>query len=756
MPETAASASREILTRLHDVMASKSNAQAKLNQVVTIIAEVLKSEVCSVYLRREGVLELYATRGLNQAAVHVTKLAMGEGLVGTIAEQISTLNLDEATSHPDFAYKPETGEELFHSFAGVPIIRKGDAVGVLCVQHAEPRGYEEVEIEALQTVAMVLSELIANAGLIDNAHARGSKMVNRESTLLSGLKLVDGMARGFAVYHNPRITIEHTVAEDTEAERHRVYSAFDKMREQIDRMASQAEFGGEGEHREVLEMYKMFAYDEGWSRRINEAIDSGLTAEAAIERVQQRTRMRMRQIDDPLLADRMHDLEDMANRLLRIVSGQLGTAAQAGLRQDTILIAKNLGPAELLEYDRRRLKGVILEEGSLTAHVTIVARAMGVPVLGRVRDVWRTIGDGDPVLLNANESVAFARPTPSIEEAFESKLSASQKRRAALAALKSVPPITKDGTRISLMVNAGLRDDVNALALTGADGIGLFRTEFQFLISATMPQRERQQRLYRDVLEAAGDHPVVFRTVDIGGDKALPYLRNSQHDEENPAMGWRALRLALGREGLMKAQARALIEAAAGRTLNVMFPMVSEPWEFEEARAIFVAQRAWLASRGKALPKAIRYGSMLEVPALAECLDLLLPNLDFLSIGTNDLTQFLFAADRADPRLAERYDWLSPSILRFLKRVADQCHTANVPVTVCGEMGGRPLDCLALLGIGIERVSITPAAVGPIKAMIVSAELPSLREHMNKLLAAPVRDMRANLAEWAERHGVET
>jgi phosphotransferase system, enzyme I, PtsP len=755
MLETAASASREILTRLHEVMASRANAQAKLNQVVTIIAEVLKSEVCSVYLRRDGVLELFATRGLNQAAVHVTKLAMGEGLVGTIAEQISTLNLDEATSHPDFAYKPETGEELFHSFAGVPIIRKGDAVGVLCVQHAEPRGYQEVEIEALQTVAMVLSELIANAGLIDNAHARGSKTIIRETTRLSGLKLVDGMARGFAVYHNPRITIEHTVAEDTEAERHRVYSAFDKMREQIDRMASQAEFGGEGEHREVLEMYKMFAYDEGWSRRINEAIDSGLTAEAAIERVQQRTRMRMRQIDDPLLADRMHDLEDMANRLLRIVSGQLGTAAQAGLRQDTILIAKNLGPAELLEYDRRRLKGVILEEGSLTAHVTIVARAMGVPVLGRVRDVWRTIGDGDPVLLNANESVAFARPTQSIDEAFESKLSASQKRRAALAALKNVPPITKDGTRITLMVNAGLRDDVNALALTGADGIGLFRTEFQFLISATMPQRERQQRLYRDVLEAAGDHPVVFRTVDIGGDKALPYLRNSEQEEENPAMGWRALRLALGREGLMKAQARALIEAAAGRTLNVMFPMVSEPWEFEEARAIFVAQRAWLASRGKALPKAIRYGSMLEVPALAECLDLLLPNLDFLSIGTNDLTQFLFAADRADPRLAERYDWLSPAILRFLKRVADQCHAVKVPVTICGEMGGRPLDCLALLGIGIERVSITPAAVGPIKAMVVSADLPSLRQHMAELLAAPVRDMRSNLADWAERHGVE-
>jgi phosphotransferase system, enzyme I, PtsP len=358
----------------------------------------------------------------------------------------------------------------------------------------------------------------------------------------------------------------------------------------------------------------MFAYDEGWARRINEAIDSGLTAEAAIERVQQRTRQRMRQIDDPLLADRMHDLEDLSNRLLRIVSGQMGTAAQLGLRQDTILIARNLGPAELLEYDKRRLKGVVLEEGSLTAHVTIVARAMGVPVLGRVRDVRRQIAEGDLLLLDSVAGNVFVRPSGGMEEAFEAKLALRQKRKAAFAALRDVPPVTKDGHRITLMVNAGLRDDVAALDTTGADGIGLFRTEFQFLVSATLPQRERQQRLYKEVMDAAGDRPVIFRTVDIGGDKALPYLNKADADEENPAMGWRALRLALDRDGLMKVQARALIEAASGRTLNVMFPMVSEAWEFAEAKALFEAQRQWLGARGRRLPTGIRYGAMLEVP----------------------------------------------------------------------------------------------------------------------------------------------
>jgi phosphotransferase system enzyme I (PtsP) len=755
MPSAAASA-REILTRLHDVMASRSAAQAKLNGVVNIIGEALDSEVCSIYLLREGLLELFATRGLAQEAVHVTKLAPGEGLVGTIAANVETLNLDQAAAHPDFAYRPETGEEKFHSFAGVPIIRKERAVGVLAVQHADPRKYEEVEIEALQTVAMVLSELIANAGLIDPAGGASTRPQSTAPVHMPGFKLVEGMARGLAVFHQPRVVIEHTVAEDTEAERHRVYAAFDKMREQIDRMASQAEFGVGGEHDEVLAMYRMFAYDEGWSRRINEAIDSGLTAEAAIERVQQRTRMRMREISDPLLADRMHDLEDLSNRLIRIVSGQLGTAAQLGLRQDSILIARNLGPAELLEYDRRRLKGVVLEEGSLTSHVIIVARAMGVPVLGRVRDVKRQIAEGDLLLLDVGEESVFVRPTTAMEEAFEAKLALSQKRRAAFAQLKSEVPITRDGHRVTVMVNAGLRDDVAALDITGADGIGLFRTEFQFLVSATLPRQQEQQKLYRSVLDAAGERPVTFRTVDIGGDKALPYLNHDDGGhEENPAMGWRALRLALDRDGLMKAQARALLEAGGGRSLNIMFPMVSEPWEFDQARALFEAQHAWLSSRGRKLPAEVRYGAMLEVPALAEVLDMLLPRLDFLSIGTNDLTQFLFAADRAHPKLALRYDWLSPAILRFLKRVNDEASAAGVPVAVCGEMGGRPLEAMALIGLGIDRLSITPAAVGPIKAMVRSLDRAALIAHMAGLIAQPPERFRESLEQWAREHSVE-
>ncbi len=752
----AVAAARTILTRLHEVMASRSHAQAKLNTVVEVIGESLDSEVCSIYLLREGMLELFATRGLAQEAVHVTRMAIGEGLVGTIAGNVETLNLAEATAHPDFSYRPETGEEKYHSFAGVPIVRRERCVGVLCVQHADPRRYEEIEIEALQTVAMVLSELIANAELVDEDEAWGLSANHTGTERLAGLALVKGLAMGQAVFHQPRVTIEHTVAEDTEAERQRVYLAFDKMRDQIERMAAQAEFGVGGEHEEVIQTYKMFAYDEGWARRINEAIDSGLTAEAAIERVQQRTRMRMRQIDDPLLADRMHDLEDLSNRLLRTVSGQLGTAASKGLRQDAILIARNLGPAELLEYDKRRLKGVILEEGSLTAHVVIVARAMGVPVLGRVRGLRGLVREGDQLLLDADAGTATVRPTQPLVEAFEARFAKSREKQATWAAMRDVEPRTLDGTRIMVMMNAGLRDDVPMLNLTGADGIGLYRTEFQFLVSATLPSRERQTRLYREVLEAAGTRPVVFRTVDIGGDKALPYLNHDDGDgEENPAMGWRALRVALERQGLLKAQARALLEAAAGRTLNVMFPMVSEPWEFDAAKAVFEKQITWMHSQKKRLPDEIRYGAMLEVPALAEVLDILAPKLSFLSIGTNDLTQFLFAADRANPKLAERYDWLSPSILRFLRRVLNNLEGHPVDVTICGEMGGRRLEALALMGLGIRRLSITPVSIGPVKELVRKVHLGELTVQMERWLASPPPDMRAALTQWAWGHGID-
>ncbi len=750
----AAGSARELLRRLHDVMAARTPTQAKLDQVVGLIAEALESEVASIYLLRDGMLELFATRGLKQAAVHVTRLAFGQGLIGTIADQRAVLNLAEASAHPHFAYRPETGEELFHSFAGVPIVRRERVVGVLAVQHVQPREYAEVEIEALQTVAMVLAELITAAGLVDE-DASAARPRNDLPMRIAGIRLVEGMAQGVAVFHQPRVTITQTVAEDADEERARLAHAFVRMREDIDAMVSRAEFAGPGDHDEILETYKMFAFDEGWARRINDAINSGLTTEAAIEAVTQAQRIKLASASDPYLRERIHDLEDLSNRLIRIVSGQSGTAAQLGLREDAILIARNLGPAELLEYDRRWLKGVALEEGSLTAHVTILARAMGIPVLGRCRGLREAVQDGDPLLLDTPSGALIVRPPAAVLQSFEEQSALRARKQEAFGRLRDLPAQTLDGVHIGLMINAGLRTDLPALEMTNADGIGLFRTEFQFLVSATLPRKGRQVALYRDVLAAAGTRPVIFRTVDIGGDKAVPYMSDREHPEENPAMGWRALRLALERPGLLAAQARALLEASAGQTLNLMFPMVSETWEFAEARAIVEDRRQRLAKAGIPHASHVRYGAMLEVPALAEVLDELLPIVDFLSIGTNDLTQFLFAADRGNPRLADRFDWLSRAVLRFLERIVRACDTAGVPVSVCGEMGGRPLEALALVALGVRRLSITPAAVGPVKAAIRTATLETLRAAMRDWLATPGTNIRTELLALAARESIQ-
>ncbi len=747
------SASREILRRLHDVMAARLDPQSKLNSVTKSIARGLRSEVCSLYLLRDGLLELYATEGLAQNAVHVTKLRIGEGLIGTIAERRLPLNLAEARAHPDFAYRPETGEDEFHSFAGVPILRQGDAVGVIAVQHSDPRDYGDEEIETLQTVAMVLAELIIAEGLVDDKAIAAARAQRTGAQRLSGQKLVDGLARGVAVFHQPRVEIEHTVAEDIDAEKTRVRDAFQTMRAQIDKMMSQAEFGGIGEHQDILQTYKMFAFDEGWGRRIDNAIDSGLTAEAAIERVQQRTRVSMRRTQDPYLLERLNDLDDLANRLIRIVAGRIGTAADLGLAEDSILIAKNLGPAELLEYDRRRLKGVILEEGSPTAHVIIIARAMGVPVLGRCRQVKEAIATGDLLIVDATSEAIFARPNAEMIRQYENRIALRAKRQAEYAAVRDLPSVTQDGTRVELMMNAGLKVDLGGLSVTNADGIGLFRTEFQFLVSATLPRRQAQTQLYKQVLDAAGHKPVVFRTVDIGGDKAVPYLQGD-HEEENPAMGWRALRVALERTGLLKVQARALLEAAADRDLHLMFPMVTQASEFVAAKAIVLEEIEIMRAARMPMPRSIRYGAMLEVPALAFELDTLLPMVDFISIGTNDLIQFLFAADRSHPKLADRYDWMSPSILRFLRKIVDACVAANKPVSVCGEMGGRTLEAMALIGLGVRRLSITPAAIGPIKTMVRELDLKSLSPALSDWLDLPNMNLRERLTAWAEQHNV--
>ena len=747
---TAPAGPRLLLRRLREVLAGVGDPQQRLDNVVRAIAANMVAEVCSVYMLRAGVLELYATEGLRPESVHRTTLRIGEGLVGLIAQHMRPLALSDAKSHPNFAYRSETGEEIYHSLMGVPIIRGGRVNGVLVVQNRTRRHYADDEIEAMQTIAMVLGEMAT--GPLPGQGGGGESAGQRLPLRLSGTVLNDGMARGVAVLHEPRVVVERHVADDPQSERRRLDEALEALRAQIDRMLDHPGLGSGSEPRDILETYRMFASDRGWVGRLHQGIAAGLTAEAAVERVQVEARARMSEASDAYLRERLHDLEDLANRLLRHLVGSADTAAAGGLPADTVLVARNMGPAELLEYDRSRLRAVVLEEGSATAHVAIVARALGIPMLGRVEGAIEQIDPGDTLVVDGGNLQVFVRPGADMLRAYGERVAVLQARQAAYAALKDAPAVTRDGTRVSLALNAGLLLDLPNLEATGAEGIGLYRTELQFMVRTGMPSIEAQTEYYRRVLEQVGDRPVIFRTLDIGGDKVLPYL--AMHDEDNPAMGWRAIRFSLDRPVLLRMQLRALLRASAGRPLRVMFPMVAEVAEFLAARRYFEREAARLGRLGQAGPAKTEVGTMLEVPSLVFQLPALLPLVDFVSIGSNDLMQFLFASDRNNPRLAERYDILSPLMLSLLRDVIRQCDAAGVPVGLCGEAAGRPVEALALLALGLRRLSMPAMAVGPVKAMIRSLELPPLVEALAARLASPEHSLRAWLNEYAGQRAI--
>lgn len=743
---------RVLLRRLREAMAEPVGAQQRLDRIVVLIASNMVAEVCSVYvLRDHDQLELTATEGLKQEAVHKTRLRVGEGLVGLIAAEAEPLNLAVAQDHPAFAYRPETGEEIYHAFLGVPILRGGHTLGVLVVQNKAHRIYSLEEVEALQTTAMVLAEMIA-AGELAATSGAAAPGANRGPRQMSGAVLAEGLALGHAVLHEPRVVVTNLIAEDITSETDRLNRAITDLRSWTDDMLLHGDVARAGDHRDVLEAYRMFAYDRGWAQRIREAVGTGLTAEAAVERVQNDTRARMLRQTDPYLRERLHDLDDLSNRLLRVLSGRTLTAAAEELPKDAIIVARNMGPAELLDYERARLRGLVLEESAANSHVAIVARALGIAAVGQVQGVLDLVEQGDPLVVDAESGRVHLRPPGEIESAYADKVRMRAKRQAQYAALRDTPAVSLDGQRVAVQINAGLLVELPHLAESGADGIGLYRTEFQFMVSAALPRMREQLKTYRAVLEAAGERSVVFRSLDIGGDKVMPFLRQTQ--EENPALGWRAIRMALDRPGLMRTQIRALLHAAAGGTLRLMFPMVSAVDEFERARALVEQERQFLLRHGHTVPADIKLGAMVEVPSLLFQLDELLNEVDFISVGSNDLLQFLWACDRGNVRMAGRFDPLTLPVLRVLKNIAERAEAHGKPVTLCGELASRPLEAMVLLGLGYRSISMAPPSVAPVKAMVLKLHIGTLEERLNDLMSAGKMSLREDMIEFAQAHQV--
>ena len=746
MPERSESDSRKLLRRLRDVLGTNTKGQERLDSITHLIADSMGTEVCSIYLFRDAeTLELCATEGLNRAAVHQTRMRLGEGLVGRVARFGQPVNTADAPSEKGFRFMPETGEELFSSFLGVPIQRVGEKLGVLVVQSRAKRSYSEDDIYALDVVAMVLAEMTELGAFTGDGGAMGAR--HKQPVLFRGNTGQEGASEGRVWLHEPRVVVTNPVADDPLTEIDRIRAAVGELRVSVDDLLAAVSL--DKEQKQVLEAYRMFAHSRGWLRRMEEDIQRGLSAEAAVEKEQSAARNRLEQVPDAYLRERLHDLDDLSNRLLRILTGQ-GRDTGAMMPENPVLIARNIGPAELLEYGRK-LKGVVLEEGSVGSHAAIVARALAIPLVINAGRITSEALNGDAILVDGDQGLAHLRPEETVARSFRDKIAMQAAAQNRYASLRDLPATTRDGVTITLLMNAGLMADLPSLEGSGAEGVGLFRTELQFLIRNQMPRRDELAQLYSRVIEAAKGRPVAFRTLDIGSDKVLPYMK--PQDEPNPAMGWRAIRVGLDKPGVLRMQLQALIRATQARPLSVMFPFITEFGEFLQARSHVLRELHREKSLGHAVPEKLEIGAMLETPSLAYAPKAFFDLTDFISIGGNDLKQFFFAADRENELVRKRYDTLNVSFLNFLEVIVQRCAVSGTRLSFCGEDAGRPIEALAFAAIGIKVLSMRPASVGPVKALLRRVDLGAARGVIDAARARGDETVRPALLEWLTTQG---
>lgn len=742
MPDRFETQSRKLLGRLRDIMASGDAGQARLDEIVRLIASSMRAEVCSIYLFRDvETLELCATEGLEQDAVHQTRMRLGEGLVGRVARTKRVVNTGDAPSSKGFRYMPETGEERYSSFCGIPVQRLGETMGVLVVQSLDSREFTADEVYALEVVAMVLAEMNELGAFTGDGAALRAR--HQDPLMVRGTIGQEGAAGGNVYLHEPRVVVTNLVADDPDAEMARLREAVDTLRVSVDEMLTQTAAVNK-DQKQVLEAYRMFANSRGWMKRMEADIAQGLSAEAAVEKEQSLARTRMGQADS-YLRDRLHDLDDLSNRLLRILTGQGGNTTGDDMPENPVLVARNIGPGELLEYGKQ-LKGIILEEGSVGSHAAIVARAWAIPLVIRAEGIVAAALNGDPVLVDGEQGIVHLRPDDTVQAAFRDKIAMQAEAQVRYASIRDLPAQAKCGTVIALHMNAGLMADLPSLESSGAEGVGLFRTELQFLVRSQMPKRAELSALYARVMDAAQGRRVAFRTLDIGSDKVLTYMK--PNDEPNPAMGWRAIRVGLEKPGVLRMQLQALIRAANGRPLSVMFPFVAQLEEYRMARAELDKAMAREKILGHPLPDTFEIGAMLETPSLAFAPDVFFEEVDFISIGGNDLKQFFFAADRENERVRRRYDTLNVSFITFLEQLIARCKQHNTPISFCGEDAGRPIEAVAFAALGLRSLSMRPASIGPVKHLLRRLNLDEVKQVMDNARARGDQSARGAISDY--------
>ena len=730
------------------------NLQAALDIIVERIAEVMGTEVCTVYLRNpeSGRLIFMANQGLNPDLIGKASLAADEGLVGQVARREEPLNLDHAEKHPNFLLLPGIGEEQYHSFLGAPIIHQREVLGVLVVQQKDSRRFDEEEEAFLVTMSAQL------AGVLAHARATGSISKTQDSVtasaLFKGIAGAPGVAIGRAVVIVPSAEL-HSVpqrrSEDADAELRAFEAALDAVRVDIRELSGKLVGQLSPEELALFDVYLRILDDGVWLSEVEAKIREGEWAQGALAQVVSGHINTFEMMDDPYFKDRATDIKDLGRRVLSYL--QASNERDTDYPADTILVGEELTASMLGEVPREKLVGMVSVRGSSNSHVAILARAMGIPTVMGASDLPYTQIEHASLIVDGYSGYVHYNPTPEVSEHFRALLEEDQALSQGLEALRDLPSETRDGHRMPLWVNTGLMADVARSLDRGAEGVGLYRTEIPFLLRERFPSEEEQRIIYREQLLAFAPLPVTMRTLDIGGDKALPYF---PIDEENPFLGWRGIRVTLDHPEIFLVQVRAMLKASSGLdNLRIMLPMISNVQEVDEA--LVLVRRAYdeLVEDGWdiSLPPI---GVMVEVPAAGYQARQLARRVDFLSVGSNDLTQYLLAVDRNNTRVADLYHAYHPAVLGSLLNVVDAAHAEGKPVGICGELAGDPGAVLLLTAMGYDMLSMNDNSLLRVKAVVRASTMSDLKNLLTTAMAADTADeVRALLRSALAESGME-
>ena len=748
----AANQAYVILKRLRQQMEEQTDISVRLNNSMSVIAEEMQVDAAFCFVNiDDNYLELFAAHGLAAESMHKVSLRIGEGVIGGIAKDCRPCAVSDYKKHPRYLYKADLGEDGYKSFLGVPLIRRNKAIGVLVIESRDIREFTDREQETLETIAMFLADIVSSDEMSEYKKTliKERGLITRER--IKGLSLSKGYGLGNAVIHRRRHAVTKIFTEDKEKELDRLTAAHQKMNADLDAKFNSTKLGI-GEHMDILDAYLMFARDKGWFKKIADNVMSGMTAEAAVERSYEDMWNRLSATTDVYLKERLHDLRDVADRLQSYLSGDFGESGKSD-SENIVIIAQTMGPAELMDYEYTKIRGLIIEDGTPTMHVAIVAKALNIPVIAKIKGLFEEVKSGELIAVDGNEGYVYLQPSDDIRRKFQEKIDENKKLQAKFAELRHHLSQSLDGVRIGHYINVGLAFDLDYIESTNCDGIGLYRTEIPFMASDVMPDVERQISCYKELMDKAGKRKVIFRSLDVGSDKLLPYWAGLS--EENPAIGWRSIRITLDRRAILRKQMRAFLEAAAGKELNVMFPMIADLEEFEEARETLMLELEKEKRAARPVPAKVNVGLMIEVPAIVFQLDEILEKADFISVGTNDLAQFVFACDRGNPRLTERYDVLSAPFLRLMRLIAAKAAEHGVYCSVCGEMASNPIEALALIGLGFRNLSSSGSSFGRVKSMIRSMNVEEVSDYMQLLLNSSKKTLRPQLMAYAYDHGIE-